>query len=159
LAEQGIPYEITPGVSAFAGAAAALGAEYTLPGVSQTLILTRMEGRTPVPEKESISELAKIQASMAIFLSAGMLPELSAKLMEGGYPGGTPAAIVYKATWPEEKVIRTTIAGLPGAGAEHNISKTAMILVGNFLGQDYERSLLYHPAFTHGYREGKTGDA
>ena len=159
LAAHGVPYEVIPGVSAFAGAAAALGVEYTLPGVSQTLILTRMEGRTPVPGKERIAELARAQASMAIFLSAGMLPELSAKLMEGGYPKETPAAIVYKATWPDEKVIRTTVEGLPQAGTEGNIGKTAMILVGRFLGSEYERSLLYHPAFTHGYRRGNKHDA
>jgi len=137
-----------------------LGAEYTLPGVSQTVILTRMEGRTPVPEREKISTLAKIQASMAIFLSSGMLPELSNSLIKGGYPKDTSAAIVYKATWPDEKIIRTTVEGLPEAGAENNISKTAIILVGDFLcpGGEYKRSLLYNPEFTHGYRTGKTGD-
>ena len=158
LTEKGIAYKIIPGVSSFAGAAAALGAEYTLPGVSQTVILTRMEGRTPVPEREKISELAKIQASMAIFLSSGMLGELSAKLIEGGYPKDTPAAIVYKATWPDEKIIRTTIEGLSEAGIENNIKKTSIILVGNFLGAEYERSFLYNPEFTHEYRTGKTGN-
>ena len=151
-------FEIIPGVSAFAGAAAVLEAEYTLPGVSQTLILTRMEGRTPVPERESISELAKIRASMAIFLSGGMLPELSEKLIGGGYPGSTPAAIVYKATWPDEKIIRTTIEELPKAGAENDISRTAIILVGGFLGGEYERSLLYNPEFSHGFRTGTKTD-
>ena len=157
LAANGVPYEIIPGVSSFAGAAAVLGAEYTLPGISQTVILTRMEGRTPVPERERIAELAKIQASMAIFLSSGMLPELSEKLMEGGYPPGTPAAIVYKATWPDEKIMRTTVKGLPEAGAKGSISKTAIILVGNFLGGEgeYDRSFLYNPEFTHGYRTGR----
>ena len=152
LTQHDITFEVIPGVSSFAGAAAALGAEYTLPGVSQTLILTRMEGRTPVPERESIPALAKIGASMAIFLSSGMLPELSAKLIEGGYQPQTPAAIVYKASWPDEKIIRTTIEDLPSAGAENDIRKTAIILVGNFLSGDYERSLLYHPEFSHGYR-------
>ena len=137
LAGRNIPYEIIPGVSSFAGAAAVLGAEFTLPGISQTLILTRMEGRTPVPERENISRLAKIQASMAIFLSGSMLPDLSAKLMEGGYPKDTPAAIVYKATWPDEKIIRTTIEGLSEAGKKSNISKTAIILIGNFLKGKY----------------------
>ena len=154
LAENSVTYEVIPGVSSFAGAAATLGAEYTLPGISQTVILTRMEGRTPVPERERIQELAKIQASMAIFLSSGMLAELSAGLVEGGYPKDTPAAIVYKATWPDEKIIRTTVADLPEAGAANNISKTAIILVGNFLGNEYERSFLYNPGFTHGYRTG-----
>jgi precorrin-4/cobalt-precorrin-4 C11-methyltransferase len=154
LTENGIPFEIIPGVSSFAGAAAVLGAEYTLPGVSQTVILTRMEGRTPVPERESILHLAKIRASMAIFLSGSMLEELSKNLIEGGYPKDTPAAIVYKATWPDEKIIRTTIEGLAAAGANDNISKTAIILVGDFLGKEYERSFLYNPEFSHGYRTG-----
>ena len=158
LTANGIRYEIIPGVSSFAGAAAVLGAEYTLPGVSQTVILTRMEGRTPVPERERITELAKIQASMAIFLSSGMLPDLSEKLVEGGYPADTPAAIVYKATWPDEKIIRTTIKGLPEAGTKGNISKTAIILVGNFLGGEYERSFLYNPEFTHGFRTGRSSN-
>jgi len=152
LEEKGITYEVIPGVSSFAGAAAALGAEFTLPGVSQTVILTRMAGRTPVPEKESIPSLAKINASMAIFLSVGMLEKLSEKLMEGGFSGDTPAAIVYKATWADEKIIRTSVKELPEAGKD--ISKTALVLVGNFLAGEYERSLLYHPEFTHGYRKG-----
>jgi precorrin-4/cobalt-precorrin-4 C11-methyltransferase len=156
LKENGISYEIIPGVSSFAGAAAVLGAEYTLPGVSQTVILTRMEGRTPVPEREGIVHLAKIHASMAIFLSSSMLEELSANLIEGGYTRDTPAVIVYKATWPDEKIIRTTIEGLPDAGAKNNISKTAIILVGDFLGNEYERSSLYNPDFSHGYRTGST---
>jgi precorrin-4/cobalt-precorrin-4 C11-methyltransferase len=158
LEKNGVPFEVIPGVSSFSGAAAALGAEYTLPGVSQTVILTRIEGRTPVPEREKISELAKIRASMAIFLSSGMLPELSKKLMEGGYPAGTPAAIVYKATWPDQKIIRTTIECLPEAGAKNGISKTAIILVGDFLGGEYERSFLYHPEFSHGFRTGAGDD-
>ena len=152
LAENGVPYEIIPGVSSFAGAAAVLGAEYTLPGISQTVILTRMEGKTPVPEKESIIELAKIRASMAVFLSSAMLDELSANLIAGGYPKDTPAAIVYKATWPDEKIMRTTIEKLPETGKENNINKTAIVLVGDFLEAKYERSFLYHPDFSHAYR-------
>ena len=154
LVKNGVRYEIIPGVSSFAGATAALGLEFTQVGVSQTVILTRMEGRTPVPESESIPRLATIQASMAIFLSSAMLPELSAKLMEGGYPKDTPAAIVYKATWPDEKIIQTTIEGLPEAGTKNNINKTAIILVGNFLKGTCQRSFLYNPEFTHGYRTG-----
>jgi precorrin-4/cobalt-precorrin-4 C11-methyltransferase len=117
-----------------------------------------MEGRTPVPERERISALAGIRASMAIFLSAGMLPELSEKLIEGGYPKETPAAIAYKATWPDERIVRSTIEGLPAAAKENGICKTALILVGDFLGGEYERSLLYHPEFTHGFREGAPAD-
>jgi precorrin-4/cobalt-precorrin-4 C11-methyltransferase len=157
LADNGVDYEVIPGVSSFTGAAAALGVEYTLPGVSQTVIITRMEGRTPVPARESISRLATIGASMVIFLSGAMLPELSARLIEGGYPKDTPAAIVYKATWPDEKIMRTTIECLPETGAKNNISRLALILVGNFLGGGYERSFLYDPEFTHGYRTGSAG--
>jgi len=158
LEEHGIKHRVTPGVSSYAAAAAALSAEYTLPGVSQTVILTRMEGRTPVPESERITELAKIQASMAIFLSSGMLPQLSARLIEGGYPKDTPTALVYKATWPDELVVKTTLEELPEAGERNNISKTALILVGGFLGDTYERSLLYDPQFSHGFRTGTGSD-
>lgn len=154
LDEVGIPFEVVPGVSSFQGAAAALHAEYTLPGVSQTLILTRMAGRTPVPEKESIRKLAGAGASMAVFLSAGMLEELQRELLAGGYDCDTPAAIVYKATWPEEKILRTKLSDLAHAGKEAGIAKTALILVGGFLSSAYDRSLLYHPLFTHGFREG-----
>ena len=150
----GLPYEGVPGGSSFFGAAASLRAEYTLPGVSQTVIITRAEGRTPVPEKERIAALAAHGATMAVFLSAGLLEKLRAGLLEGGYGPGTPAAIVYKATWPDEKIVRTTVDKLPEAAKEAGISKTALILVGRFLGDDYDRSLLYHPGFTHGFREG-----
>ncbi|MDR0459270.1 MAG: precorrin-4 C(11)-methyltransferase [Coriobacteriales bacterium] len=158
LSNQGIAFEVIPGVSAFSGAAAALGVEYTLPGISQSLILTRMAGRTPVPEKESIPALAHHQSSMAIFLSAGMLSNLSAELIEGGYSPDTPAAIVYKATWPDQKIVRTSIAALEDAAASANISRTAIILVGDFLGGEFERSYLYNPSFSHGYRQGSDSD-
>lgn len=155
-AEQ-ITFDVTPGVSSFCGAAAALahlnGAEYTLPGVSQSLIITRMEGRTPVPEKESIESLAAHRASMAIFLSAGMIPQLSERLIAGGYPKDTPAAIVYKASWPEEKSIICTVDLLPALAQEHQISKTALILVGDYLGDAYERSKLYDPGFSTEFRQ------
>lgn len=153
LIEKGIEYTVVPGVSSFCGAAAALKAEYTLPNVSQTVILTRMEGRTPVPEKEEISRLAAHKASMALFLSAGMLKELSERLIAGGYEEETPAAIVYKATWSDQKIVRTSVGKLYCAAKESNINKTALILVGNFLGNEYERSKLYHPSFTHEFRE------
>ena len=151
----GVPYDLTPGVSSLCGAAAALETEYTLPGVSQSVILTRMSGRTAVPEGEAISALAAHGASMAIFLSAGMLTELQAELLKGAYTPDTPAALVYKATWPEEKTVRCTVGTLARAGQEHQISKTALVLVGNFLGKDYQRSKLYDPAFTTGFREGQ----
>lgn len=153
----GIRYDITPGVSSFCGAAAALGAlggaEYTLPNVSQTVIITRMAGRTPVPEREEIEKLAAHHASMVIFLSAGMIEELSERLMRGGYSADTPAAIVYKASWPDEKTIICTVEQLPTLAAEHCITKTALILVGDFLGNDYERSKLYDPTFATEFRE------
>ena len=152
LDEKNISYEITPGVSSFCGAAAALQAEYTLPDVSQTVIITRMAGRTPVPEKEDISLLASHNASMVIFLSTSMLGELSRKLIEGGYGPSSPAAIVYKATWPDEKVFRCTVSELEKTAKENNITKTALITVGGFLGDRYERSKLYDPEFTHEYR-------
>lgn len=153
LDERGITYEVTPGVSSLNGAAAALKAEYTLPGVSQTVIITRVEGRTPVPEREQIAALAAHGATMAVFLSAGLLPKLTEGLLAGGYEADCPAAIVYKATWPEEKVVRTTVSGLAAAAEKEGVGRTALILVGRFLGDNYDRSLLYHPGFTHGYRE------
>ena len=151
----GVPFEVCPGVSSFCGAAAALRAEYTLPGISQTVILTRMEGRTPVPEAERIEALAAHGASMAVFLSAGRLDELAQRLQAGGYAPDTPAAIVYKATWPDEKIVRTTVSGLAEAAAEAQITKTALIVVGGFLGGGYDRSRLYDPSFTTGFREGR----
>ena len=136
-----------------ARAAAALGAEYTLPGVSQTVIITRMAGRTPVPQGEEIASLARHGATMVIFLSAGMLEALSARLMEGGYRSDAPAALVYKATWPEEKVVRCTVGELAQAGRDHQISRTALVVVGDILAGPYDRSQLYHPGFSTGYRE------
>lgn len=153
LNEVHIPYEVVPGVSSFCGAAASLKAEYTLPDVSQTVIITRMAGRTPVPEKEEIALLASHQATMAIFLSTGLLEPLRERLLAGGYREDTPAAIVYKATWPEEQIFYGTVRTLPEIAKQHNITKTALILVGDFLGDSYERSKLYDPAFTHEFRE------
>ncbi len=149
-----IPWDVTPGVSSFCGAAGALGAEYTLPGVSQMVILARMVGRTPVPERESIAKLAAHGASMVVFLSAGMLDRLQEELLKGAYEPGTPAAIIYKATWPEEKLLRCTVGTLAETGAAAGVSKTALILVGDFLGDGYERSRLYDPDFSTGFREG-----
>ncbi|MDR1598894.1 MAG: precorrin-4 C(11)-methyltransferase [Oscillospiraceae bacterium] len=153
LCKLGVPFEVVPGVSAFCAAAAALDAEYTLPGVSQTVILTRVAGRTPVPEKEDIRSLAAHQASMALFLSAGMLPQLRDALLEGGYPADTPAALVYKASWPDERISRGTLENLLDLG--DGITKTAMVLVGRFLGGEQTRSKLYDPAFGHGFREAR----
>lgn len=154
LDKRSIPYDVTPGVSSFSAAAASLRAEYTLPGLSQTLILTRMAGRTPVPEREALDRLAGAGASMALFLSAGMSEEVQAALLKGVYTADTPAAIVYKASWPEEKVLRCTVGTLAETAREAGISKTALILVGDFLDADFERSRLYAPDFTTGYRKG-----
>lgn len=157
LAREGLDFEVVPGVSSFCGAAAALRAEYTLPEVSQTVILTRMAGRTPVPERERIASLAAHGCTMVIFLSAGMLKELSQELQSGGYAPDTPAAIIYKATWPDEKVVRCTVETLPRAAQENGIRKTALILVGRFLEQEeiYAKSKLYDPTFTTEFREGR----
>ncbi len=153
LDREGMEYTSVPGVSSFIGAAAALNAEYTLPNVSQTVILTRMAGRTPVPEKEEIEKLASHGATMVIFLTSTMLEELSRRLIDGGYGPDSPAAIVYKATWPDEKVIRTTVKDIAKAAEENGINKMALIMVGGFLGSEYERSKLYDPSFTHLFRE------
>ncbi len=150
-----IAFDVCPGVSSFCGAAAALHAEYTLPDVSQTVIITRMAGRTPVPERESIRSLAAHGATMVIFLSTGMLKELSAELIAGGYPADTPAAIVYKASWQDEKICRCTVAALAKTAAVHGITRTALITVGNFLGDDYALSKLYDAQFSTGFRKAK----
>ena len=142
LEKENISYKVCPGVSSFCGAASALNAEYTLPGISQSVVITRMAGRTPVPEKESIESFAAHQATMVIFLSTGMLEELSKRLIEGGYQPETPAAIVYKATWEDEKVCRCKVKDLAVTAKENGITKTALIVVGEVLGGEYERSLL-----------------
>ena len=155
LESLGIPFEICPGVSSFCGAAAALKAEYTLPEVSQTVIITRMAGRTAVPEAESIESLARHNSTMVIFLSAGMTGELSERLIRGGYSPETPAAIVYKATWEDEKIVRCTVGTLESSARENGISKTALIAVGNFLGNDYALSKLYDESFETEFRKAK----
>ena len=150
-----VPYDDTPGVSSFCGAAAALCAEYTLPNVSQTVIITRMEGRTPVPEAEQLAKLAAHGATMVIFLSIGLVDKVQqALLSSGGYRSDTPAAVVYKATWPEQKVVRCTVSTLAEETRKNGITKTALIVVGDFLGRDYDRSKLYDPAFTTEFRQG-----
>lgn len=165
LKRQGIAYDSCPGVSACFGAAASLNLEYTLPNLSQSLIITRMEGRTPVPKKESIESFASHQASMAIYLSTGMLEELKERLIRGGYDRNTPAALVYKATWPEEEAYIGTIETLPEIAKEHGITKTAIVLVGDVIAHGdaastgdvdqkvYERSKLYDPKFETEFRK------
>lgn len=156
LDSEGIDYDYVPGVSSFCGAAAALKAEYTLPEVSQTVIITRMARRTPVPEEESIAKLAAHGSTMVIFLSMGLLDQLEKELIAGGYEPKSPAAIVYKATWPEEKVLRCTVDTLAETAREHNITKTALITVGGFLGQSYGRSKLYDPGFSTEFRKAES---
>ena len=149
----GIEYDVCPGVSSFCGAAASLKTEYTLPNVSQTVIITRTAGRTPVPERESIRALAAHQSTMVLFLSTSLTERLQADLLAGGYPGNTPVAVVYKATWPEERIFRCTVETLHQTVTENGLTKTSLIVVGNCMGDQYLRSLLYHPGFTTEYRE------
>lgn len=151
-----IKYDICPGVSALCGAAASLKAEYTLPDVSQTVIITRMQGNTPVPEKENIRSLASHNATMVLYLSTGLLDNLQTELMAGGYSPDTPAAIVYKATWDDEKILRCTISTLAETAKINNITKTALITVGGFLGDEFQRSMLYHPEFSTEFRKSST---
>lgn len=154
LDEKGIAYDYCPGVSSFCGAASALNLEYTLPDVSQTVIITRMAGRTPVPEKEEIAKLASHHATMVVFLSTGMLEKLSERLIAGGYDADTPAAIVYKATWEDEKSFVCTVGTLAQCAKENHITKTALMIIGDVVSHtNYRRSDLYHPAFTTEFRE------
>lgn len=155
LDARGIPYDVAPGVSSLSGAAAALQVEYTIPGVNQTVIVTRMAGRTPVPAGQDIASLAAHGAAMVIFLSAGMLDALQAELLRGAYTEETPAALVYKATWPEERLLRCRLGDLAAVGREAGVRRTALVLVGDFLRQAGERSCLYDPTFSTGYREAE----
>ncbi|MCR5215402.1 MAG: precorrin-4 C(11)-methyltransferase [Lachnospiraceae bacterium] len=159
LDQMSIPYDCCPGVSAAFGAASSLCLEYTLPGISQSLVLTRMAGKTKVPPKEEIRLWAKHQSTMAIYLSTSLLEELCEQLVEGGYSKDTPAAIVYKATWPEEEAYVGTIGNLVSLAREHGIKKTALILVGEVISTShYEKSKLYDATFSTEYRMAKTED-
>ena len=151
----GIAYDVCPGVSSFCGAAASLKTEYTLPDVSQTVIITRTPGRTPVPEGQSIQALAAHQATMGLFLSTSLTETLQAELLAGGYAGDTPVAVVYKATWPEERIYRCTVDSLHRTVTENGLKNTALIVVGRCMGDRYLRSLLYDPGFTTGFREAE----
>ena len=155
LIRRGIDFDVCPGVSSFCGAAAALKTEYTLPDVSQTVIITRAAGRTPVPERESIRSLAAHRATMVLFLSTSLTEKLQSELLAGGYPGDTPAAVVYKATWPEERIFRCTVDTLHETVAENGLTKTSLIIVGGCMGDKYLRSLLYDPGFTTEFREAE----
>jgi len=149
----GIEYDITPGVSAFSGAAAAMKTEYTLPDVSQTVILTRVSGKTPVPEAEQLRALAAHRTTLVLYLSTGLLQKVTQELLAGGYAPDAPAAIIYKASWPDEQVYRCTVASLEQTAREHGITKTALITVGGFLNSAFARSHLYDPAYPTAYRE------
>ena len=155
LEEKQIAFDSCPGVSSFCGAASALNLEYTLPDVSQSVVITRMAGRTPVPEKESIESFAAHHATMVIFLSTGMLEELSERLIAGGYTADTPAAIVYKATWEDEKTCVCTVGTLAETARKNQITKTALMIVGDVVEHShYQRSELYNPEFTTEFRKG-----
>ncbi len=154
LDEKGITYDYCPGVSAFCGAASALNLEYTLPDVSQSVVITRMAGRTPVPEREEIATFAAHHCTMVVFLSTGLLEQLSERLIAGGYTADTPAAIVYKATWEDEKAFICTVGTLAQTAKENNITKTALMIIGDVVTHShYNRSELYNPAFTTEFRE------
>lgn len=155
LDEAGIAYDVVPGVSSFCGAAAALNAEYTLPNVSQSVIITRMEGRTPVPDGEKLRLMASHGCTMVLFLSTSLLEQAQQELLAGGaYTADTPAAIVYKATWPDEQVWHCTVGTLAETAREAGVKNTALITIGDFLGDAYDRSRLYDPTFTHMFRIG-----
>lgn len=152
LNKLGIDYDCTPGVSSFLGAASSLGVEYTVPEISQSVIITRMEGRTPVPKKESIESFAAHQTSMVIFLSVQEIEKVVDKLIEGGYPENTPISVIYKATWTDEKVVKGILSDIAAKVRKNNINKTALIMVGRFLGEEYNNSKLYDKDFKHEYR-------
>lgn len=153
LTSKNIPYEVIPGVSSFTAAAAVIGKEFTLPDVSQTIILTRAAGRTPVPEKENLKSLAEHGASMAIFLSAGQIDTVAKELAAGYGRSDVPCVVIYRATWNEQKIISATLADIAEKVKAHGITKQAQILVGDFLGDKYNRSKLYDPEFSHGFRK------
>lgn len=153
LEENNIDYEVVPGVSSFLASAAVLKKEFTLPNVSQTVICTRLEGRTPVPEEESLDKLASHKCSMAIFLSVHMIDDVVEKLLKY-YDEDTPIAIVQRATWKDQKIVQGKLNNIVEVVKESNITKTAQILVGNFLGNKYSKSKLYDKYFTHEFREG-----
>ena len=151
--KKGIAYDVTPGVSSFLATAAALKQEYTLPGISQTVIITRQEGRTPVPDREKLKSLAAHQSTMCIFLSIAMLEEVVQELLAGGYEKDTPIAIVQRASWPEQKIVRATLETIVEEVGKEEIDRTAMIVVSRCLGAEYELSRLYAPEFSHMFRE------
>ena len=159
MKKRGIEFDCIPGVSSFLGAASSIGTEYTVPEVSQSVIITRMAGRTPVPERESLRSYAQHRTSMAIFLSVQGIEKVVAELVEGGYPIETPVAVIYKATWPDERKVFGTLETIAERVKEAKIRKTALILVGDFLGEEFYYSKLYHKDFHHEFRKGLSSHA
>lgn len=159
LKPAGIEFEVIPGVSSFLASAAALKQEYTLPGISQTVIITRLEGRTPMPKKEQLSYLAAHQATMCIFLSVQMMDSVVENLVLGGYSIDTPVAIVIRASWPDQKILRGTLGTIADIVREEGVIRQAMIVVGRVLGGDYELSKLYDKQFSHMFRDGVEADS
>ena len=155
LKAKGIKFDVTPGVSSFLAAAAALKQEYTLPGVTQTVIITRQGGRTPVPERESLKNLAQHQTTMCIFLSINMIDEVVKNLISGGFDANTPIAVVERASWQDEKIVRGTLNDIAGKVKAEDIDRTAMIIVGHCLDAHYQQSKLYSPEFTHMFRKSE----
>lgn len=156
LIPRGIEFDVTPGVSAFCGAAASLKQEFTLPDVSQTVIITRQSGRTAVPERESIRSLAAHRATMVLYLSTSLTEQLQAELLAGGYPGSTPVAVVFKASWPDERIFRCTVDTLHKTVTENNLTRTSLIIVGDCMGDDYSKSFLYDPSYERPYHQAAT---
>ena len=155
LDKEGVGYFRIPGISCLLGGAAALNRELTLPNISQTVIITRPEGRTPVPDAESISKLAQHQATMVIFLGTPHIAKVMVELHKGGYPLDTPVSVVYKATWPDQKIVRGTIADIVEKVKAEKITETALIFVGKVMDpKAYDLSKLYDPTFTTGFRKG-----
>jgi precorrin-4 methylase, putative len=159
MKKRGIEFDCIPGVSSFLGAASSIGTEYTVPEVSQSVIITRMAGRTPVPDRESLRSYAQHRTSMAIFLSVQGIEKVVAELVEGGYPKETPVAVIYKATWPDERKVFGTLETITEKVKEAKIRKTALILVGDFLGEEFYYSKLYHKDFHHEFRKGLSSHA
>lgn len=153
LIPRGIEFDVTPGVSAFCGAAASLKQEFTLPDVSQTVIITRQSGRTLVPERERIAALAAHRATMVLYLSTGLTEQLQKELLEGGYPGSTPVAVVFKASWPDERIFHCTVDTLHQTVTENQLTRTSLIIVGDCMGQQYQKSFLYDPSYERPYHE------
>lgn len=153
LIPRGIAFDVTPGVSAFCGAAASLKQEFTLPEISQTVIITRQAGRTAVPERERIRSLAAHRATMVLYLSTGLTETLQEELLAGGYPGSTPAAVVFKASWPDERIFHCTVDTLHQCVTENHLARTSLIIVGDCLGECNARSFLYDPSYERPFHE------